>query len=87
MGGLVDLLELSGEVAVGGGDGGDAEGGSVPDDSVVELGYGDVEAVAELFFHGANDLTAVLEGLSVGDFDLKDKFGHGHGWVPDEASF
>ena len=71
MGGLVDLLELPGEVAGGGGDGGDAEGGAVPDDCVVQLGYRDVEAVAEFFFHGADDLTAVLERLCVGDFDLE----------------
>ena len=74
MGGLVDLLELSGEVAGGGGDGGDAEGGAVPDDGVVELSDGEVEAVAEFFFHGADDLAAVLEGLGVGDFDLEDEF-------------
>lgn len=46
--GLVDQFELAGEVGGGGGDGGDAEGGAVPDDAVVELGNGEVEAVAEL---------------------------------------
>ena len=80
MGGLVDLLELSGDVAGGGGDGGDAEGGAVPDDGIVELGYGDVEAVAEFFFHGADHLAAVLERLGVGDFDLEDEFGYWHEW-------
>ena len=50
---MVDLLELAGEIAGGGGDGGDAEGGAVPDDAVVEFGDGEVEAVAELVFHGA----------------------------------
>ena len=79
MGGLIDLLELSSEVAGGGGDGCDAEGGAVPNDGVVELGDGEVEAVAELLFHGADDLPAVFEGLGVGDFDLEDEFGQGHG--------
>jgi hypothetical protein len=79
VGGLVYLVELSGEVAGRGGDGGDAERGSVPDDGVVELGYGDVEAVAEFLFHGADDLAAVLERLGVGDFDLEDEFGQWHG--------
>jgi len=34
-GGTVDLLVLAGEVAGGRGDGGDAEGGAVPDEAVV----------------------------------------------------
>jgi len=75
VGGLIDLLKLSGEVAGRGGDGRDAEGGAVPDDGVVEFGDGEVEAVAELLFHGADDLTAVFEGLGVRDFDLEDEFG------------
>ena len=65
MGGLIYLLKLSSEVAGGGGDGRDAQGGAVPDDGVVEFGDGEVEAVAELVFHGAKDLPAVFEGLSV----------------------
>ena len=80
MGGLVDLLELPGEVAGGRGDGRDAEGGAVPDHGVVKLGYGEVEAVAELFLHGADDLATILEGLGVGDFDFEDESGQGHGW-------
>src|ERR1700687_551755 len=71
MSGLVDLLELSGEVAGGGRDAGDAEGGSVPDGGVIELGHGDVESVAELVLHGTDYLAAVFEGLRVGDFDLE----------------
>jgi hypothetical protein len=65
--GLVDLLELAGEIAGGRGDSGDSQGGAVPDDAVVELGYGEVEAVAELVFHGAENLATVFEGLSVGN--------------------
>ena len=80
MSGLIDLLELASEVAGGRGDGGDAEGGAVPDNGVVELGNGEVEAMAEFFFHGTNDLAAILERLGVGDFDLEDEFGYGHGW-------
>ena len=75
MGRLVYLLELSGEIVGGGRDDGDAEGGSVPEDGVVEFGYGEVEAVPQLFFHGTDDLAAVFEGLGVRDFDLEDEFG------------
>jgi hypothetical protein len=78
VGGLVDLVELAGEIGGGGGDGGDAQGGSVPDDSVVEFGDGEVEAVAELVFHGAEDLAAVFEGLCVGDIQFDGEFGYGH---------
>ena len=76
--GLVDLMELAGEVAGGGGDGGDAEGGAVPDDSVVEFGDGEVEAVAELVFHRTEDLTAIFEGLGVGYLQFYGEFGYGH---------
>ena len=79
MGCLVDLLELSGEIAGGRGDSRDAEGGAIPDDGVVELGYGEIEAVAKFLFHGADDLAAVFEGLGVGDFYLDDEFGQRHG--------
>lgn len=34
--------------------------------------------MAEFFFHGADDLAAILEGLGVGDFDFEDEFGQGH---------
>lgn len=78
MDGLVDLMELAGEVAGGGGDGGDAKGGSVPDDSVVEFGDGEVEAVAEFIFHGTENLAAVFEGLRVRDVDFDGEFGDGH---------
>src|SRR4030081_334955 len=78
MHGLVDLLELAGEIAGGRGDGGDAEGGTVPDDAVVEFGYGEVEAVAELVFHGAEDLAAVFERLSVRDLQFDGELGDGH---------
>jgi hypothetical protein len=74
----VDLLELASEIAGGRGDGGDPEGGSVPDDSVVQFGDGEVEAVAKLVFHGAKNLTAVFEGLSVRDIDLDGESGDGH---------
>ena len=64
---LVNLLKLAGEIAGGRGDGGDSQGGTVPDDAVVEFGDGEVEAVAELVLHGAEDLAAVFEGLRVRD--------------------
>jgi hypothetical protein len=76
--GLVDLLELAGEIAGRRGDGGDAEGGAVPNDAVVEFGNGEVEAVTELVFHGADHLAAVFKGLSVRDFDLDGEFGDWH---------
>ncbi len=75
---LVDLLELAGEVAGGARDGSDAEGGTVPDDAVVELGDGEIEAMAEPVLHGAEDLAAVFEGLGVGDFELDGDFGDRH---------
>lgn len=78
MDGLVDLVELAGEIAGGGGDGGDAQGGAVPDDAVVEFGDGEVEAVAELVFYRAEDLAAVFQGLSVRDLQFDDEFGYGH---------
>ena len=78
LGGFVDLLDLAGEVGRGRGDGDDAEGGAVPDDAVVQLGDGEVEAVAEFVLEGADDLAAVLEGLGIGDFDFEGKAGDGH---------
>ena len=78
MGGLIDLLELSSEVAGGGGDGCDAEGGAVPNDGVVELGDGEVEAVAKLVFHGTENLAAVFKGLSMRNLQFDGEFGDGH---------
>jgi hypothetical protein len=78
VGGLVDLMELASEVGGRGGDGGDAEGGSVPDDSFVKFGYGEVETVAELILHGAEDLAAVFEGLGVGDLQFDGELSYGH---------
>jgi hypothetical protein len=75
---LVNLVELAGEIGGGGGDGSDSEGGAVPDDPIVEFCDGEVEAVAELVFHGANDLAAVFEGLSVGDLQFDGEFGYRH---------
>ncbi len=82
MGSTVDLLILSGEIGRGGGDGGDAEGGPVPDEALVELGDGEVEALPQLVFHGADDLAPVLEGLGVWDLDLEDESGYGHSPPP-----
>jgi hypothetical protein len=76
--GAVDLLDLACEIAGGGGDGGDAEGGPVPDCTFVELGDGEIEGVAEFVLEGANDVAAVLEGLGVWDFELDGEFGDGH---------
>jgi len=49
-GGGFDLPELTGQVAGRLGDSGDTECRAVPDDSVIEFGDGDIEAVAQLFF-------------------------------------
>ena len=79
VGGTVDLLKLAGEVAGGAGDGSDAEGGTVPNDAFVEFGDREVEAMAELVLHGAEDLAAVFERVGVRDFKLDGDFGDGHG--------
>lgn len=71
--GAIDLLEESGEVGRGAGDGGHPEGSAVPDGGFVEFGDGDVEGVAELVFEGADDLAAVLEGLGVIDLQFEGK--------------
>ena len=68
--GLVNLLELAGEIAGGRGDSCDAEGGTVPDNAVIKLGDGEVEAIAELVFERTEDLATVFERLSVGDLQF-----------------
>jgi hypothetical protein len=77
---VVKLLHLAGQVGQRAGDGDDAEGGAVPKDGVVELGYADVEAVAELVLEGADYLAAVFEGLRVRDGEFEGEFGYGHVW-------
>ncbi len=66
-GGGFHFAELACQIAGGAGDGHDAEGGAVPDQGLVQLGDGDVEAVAELVFERAHDLSAVFEGVRVLD--------------------
>src|ERR1700761_1196204 len=78
MDGLVDLLELAGEIAGGRGDYGDAEGGPVPDDALVKFGDGKVEAVAELVFERTENLTTIFKGLRVRDFEFDGEFGDRH---------
>ena len=78
-GGGLDLAELAGQVAGRLGDSGNTEGGAVPEYSVVELSDGDIEAVAQFFLEGANDLAAVLEGLRVLDGQLEGEGGERHG--------
>ena len=77
-GGGFDLAKLAGEIAGGRGDGSDAQRGAVPEGSVVELGDGDVEAVAEFFLEGAYDLATVLERLCVLDGELEGEHGERH---------
>jgi hypothetical protein len=81
MDGVVNFLDLAGEIAGGRGDGGDPQGGTVPDGAFVEFGDGQVEAVAKLVLHGAEDLAAVFEGLGVGDIEFDGEFGDGHSLV------
>jgi hypothetical protein len=78
-GGGLDLAELTGQVAGRLGDSGNTEGGAVPEYSVVELGDGDVEAVAQLLLEGANDLAAVFERLRVLDGEFEGEGGERHG--------
>jgi hypothetical protein len=73
-----DLTELAGEVAGRVRDGRDPKGGPVPNDGVIEFGDGDIEAVAQLFFERAHDLTAVLEGLRVLDGEFEGERGERH---------
>lgn len=77
-GGGLDLAELAGQVAGRVGDSGDPKGGAVPDHRVVELGDGDVEAVAQLFLEGAHDLAAVFERLRMFDSELEGEGGERH---------
>lgn len=77
-GGFFHLLKLSGEVGVGGGDSGNAEGGAVVGYRLVEFGHGDVEAVAEFVFERTDGLAAVLERLRVFDGELEGECGNGH---------
>lgn len=67
----LDFAELAGEVAGRARDGGDAERGSVPEEGIVELSDGDVEAVSQLLFQRAHRLAAVFERLCVlnGEFE------------------
>jgi hypothetical protein len=78
-GGGFDLAELARQVTGRLGDSSNSEGGSVPEYSVVELGDGNIEAVPQLFFEGANDLAAVFERLRVLDGEFKGEGGERHG--------
>jgi hypothetical protein len=51
----------------------------LPGDGFVQLGNGDVEALAELVFHGANDLAAIFEGLGMFDAEFEGELGNRHG--------
>lgn len=89
--GRFDLLELAGEISRRGGDGCHAKGCAVPGEGVVELGDGDVEAVAKLVLEGADGLTAVFERVRVldGELDGEGRDGHEvrvrHGTVKSEG--
>ena len=64
-GGGLDFAELASQVTGRLRDSRNTKRGAIPEDGVVELGDGDVEAVTQLFFERAHDLAAVFEGLSV----------------------
>ena len=74
-----DLAELTGQVAGGMGDSGNAKCSAVPDDGVVEFRNRDVKAVAQLVFEGAYDLATVLEGLCMLDGEFEGEGGERHG--------
>ena len=76
--GGLNLSKLTGQVAGRLRDSGDAEGGAVPQEGVIELGDGDVEAMAQLLLERAHDLTAVLERLRVLDGEFEGKRSEGH---------
>jgi hypothetical protein len=76
--GLLDLFDEAAEVVAGVGDGYNADGGALPGDGFIELGYGDVEALAKLVFEGADYLAAVFEGLGVIDAEFEGELGYGH---------
>ena len=78
-GGSFNFFDELVEVAAGAGDGHDAEGGGAPGDGFVHFGDGDVEALAELVFHGADYLAAILERLGVLNAELESEVGYGHG--------
>jgi hypothetical protein len=78
LGGPVDQLQLTGQVASGVRYSHYTEGGPVPDDAVVEFGYGEVEGVAEFVLEGTDDLPPVLQGLGVGDLDFEGQLAYGH---------
>ena len=75
---VVDLVEFAGEIAGGGGDGGDSKSGTVPNHAVVKFGDGKVEAVAEFVFHGTEHLAAVFKGLSMRNLQFDGEFSDGH---------
>jgi hypothetical protein len=76
--GALDGFELSLEVGRGGGDGDQAEAGTVVDEGLVELGDGDVEVVAELVLNGAHRLATIFEGVGVGDIEFEEDLSDGH---------
>ena len=53
----------------------------MPGDGFVHFSDRDVEALAELVFHGANDLATVFEGLGVFNAELESEMGDGHGFA------
>ena len=76
-GALYFLDELV-KVAARAGDGDNAERGGSPGYGFVHFGDGDVETLAELVFHGADYLAAVLERLGVLDTEFESEVGYGH---------
>jgi len=78
-GGAFELEHESGEVVPRRGDGGDAEGSGLPRDGLIHFCNGDIETVGKLFLQAADDLAAVLEGVSMFDTKLEEHGGNGHG--------
>lgn len=60
-------------------DGHHANGGGLPCDRLIHLGYGDVEALLQPVFERADDLTPVFERVGVLNADFEGELGYGHG--------
>ena len=75
---IFNLLHLSGEVVSRRGNCGNANSCGLPGDRFVQLGNGNVEAVAQLFLEAANHLAAILKRMRVLNTQLDGHGGNGH---------
>lgn len=80
-GGAFDFFYELVKVAAGTRDGDNTQGGGAPGYSFVHFGDGDVEALAELVLHRADDVTAVFERVGVLNAEFEREMGDGHGFA------